>query len=111
MIPREAAYWRDLLKRIAVDLERAARAEADPARQRRLASRATRVGKRLNRGVRDDWTHDQGSMEVRPHEHPPQAPPLLDRSDHAGLRTASPTAYGFIYPARLCCVTRPTNSS
>ena len=54
-IRREAAYWRDLLKRIAADLENAARTEHDPTRQRWLASRAARVRERLNRGVPEDW--------------------------------------------------------
>jgi hypothetical protein len=31
---REGAYWRDLLKRIARNMEQAARMETDPKRQR-----------------------------------------------------------------------------
>jgi hypothetical protein len=53
---RESAYWRDLLKRIARDLDQAAKTEVDPQRQRWLASRAARVRERLNRGMPDDWT-------------------------------------------------------
>jgi hypothetical protein len=52
---RENAYWRDLLRRIARDLEQAARVETDPQRQRWFVSRAARVRERLNRGVPDDW--------------------------------------------------------
>lgn len=55
---RETAYYRDLLKRIAVDLEQAARTETDGRRQRWLASRAARVRERLKRGVPEDWTED-----------------------------------------------------
>jgi hypothetical protein len=53
---REIAYWRDLLKRIARDMEAAAREEADPSRQRWLISRASRVRERLLRGMPEDWT-------------------------------------------------------
>jgi hypothetical protein len=54
-IRREAAYWRTLLRKIAADLDNAARVERDPARQRWFESRAARVRQRLNRGVPDDW--------------------------------------------------------
>jgi hypothetical protein len=53
---REVAYWRDLLKRIARDMETAAREEADPGRQRSLETRASRVRERLLRGMPEDWT-------------------------------------------------------
>jgi hypothetical protein len=55
---REAAYWRELLKRVARDMERSARAETDPQRQRWFVSRARRVRECLVRGVPDDWTED-----------------------------------------------------
>jgi len=42
-VRREAAYWRDLLKRIALDMGHAAKTERDPDRQRWFASRAARV--------------------------------------------------------------------
>jgi hypothetical protein len=53
---RESAYRRDLLTRIARDLEQAARTEIDPQRQRWFASRASRVRARLLHGVPEDWT-------------------------------------------------------
>jgi len=55
---REAAYWRDLLERIARDLEQAAKSENDPNRQRWFASRASRVRERLNRGMPEEWRED-----------------------------------------------------
>ena len=55
---RESAYWRDLLRRIARDMEEAARAETDAKRHRWLVARATRVRERLNRGVPEYWRED-----------------------------------------------------
>lgn len=52
---REAAYWRELLTRIARDMEQSAKAEPDPERQRWFVSRARRVRERLVRGVPEGW--------------------------------------------------------
>lgn len=52
---RESAYWRDLLRRIARDMEATARSETDPKRRQWLESRARRVHERLNRGMPHDW--------------------------------------------------------
>lgn len=52
---RESAYWRDLLRRIARDMDSAARVESDPRRQQWFTSRAARVRERLARGVPEDW--------------------------------------------------------
>jgi hypothetical protein len=56
---RETAYWRALLKRVARDMDNAAKTEHDPQRQRWFVSRASRVRERLDRGVPEDWREDR----------------------------------------------------
>ena len=53
---REIAYWRQLLERVATDLESAAAREADPKRRDWLAARAMRIRQRLHEGVPDSFT-------------------------------------------------------
>lgn len=55
---REVSFYRDLLKRIAKDLESQAKAETDPKRQAWLAGRAKRIRERLLRGMPEDWKDD-----------------------------------------------------
>lgn len=57
---REVAFYRDVLKRIAVDLEQAAKDETDPQRRRWFDSRAARVREHLLRGMPEDWTEPGG---------------------------------------------------
>ena len=53
---REAAFYRELLKRIAKDLEQAAKGATDPQRRQWFEGRARRVRERLLRGMPEDWT-------------------------------------------------------
>lgn len=53
---REVAFYRELLKLIAKDLEHAGKVEANPERQRWFEGRARRVRERLVRGMPEDWT-------------------------------------------------------
>ncbi len=52
---REIAYWRDLLERIAADLESAAGGENDVARKSWLEARAMRIRQRLHEGVPESF--------------------------------------------------------
>jgi hypothetical protein len=52
---REVAFWRDLLSRIAVDLDRGADRESDPQRRKWLRARACQIRKRLDEGVPSSW--------------------------------------------------------
>ncbi len=53
---RELAFYRELLKLIARDLEQAAKGESDPRRRQWFEGRARRVRERLLRGMPEDWT-------------------------------------------------------
>lgn len=55
VLHREIFFWRDLLARVAADLEREASREGESSRGRWLASRATRIRKRLHEGVPDEF--------------------------------------------------------
>mgnify|MGYP001409373310 CR=1 FL=1 len=48
---RETLYWRQLLERVAGDLELLAAEETDARRASRLAARAMRIRQRLHEGV------------------------------------------------------------
>ena len=48
---REILYWRDLLSRVAADLELKAGTETDPARARWAGARAMRIRRRLYEGM------------------------------------------------------------
>jgi hypothetical protein len=52
---REVLYWRQLLERVAGELERIAGREPDPARGRLLSARAMRIRKRLHEGMPADF--------------------------------------------------------
>ena len=52
---REARYWRELLARVAEELESKAGTESDPTRKRWLSARAMRIRRRLHEGVPDDF--------------------------------------------------------
>lgn len=57
-VRREVAYYRDLLRRIAKDIEQAAKTETDTTRARWLTGRAKLIRERLLRGMPEDWTDD-----------------------------------------------------
>jgi hypothetical protein len=56
---REITYWRELLTRVAQDLETTAGTEPDPKRQRWLAARAMRIRQRLHEGVPEGFEISQ----------------------------------------------------
>lgn len=62
---RETIYWRQLLERVAGDLEILAGNEPDPARGSRLAARAMRIRRRLHEGMPTDF-------DLSPNRPPPR---------------------------------------
>ena len=56
---QQLVFYRHLLKRIAKDMEAAARAEDDPKRRKWFESRARRVRDHLVRGMPEDWTEPE----------------------------------------------------
>jgi hypothetical protein len=65
----EVVYWRDLLTRVAKDLERAAGSEADAKRKAWFTSRAMRIRQRLHDGMPEGWsaaTYDARMNASRP---------------------------------------------
>ena len=61
---REVFYWRQLLERVAGELERIASREPDPERRKVLSARAMRIRKRLHEGTPADF-------DLSPHSKPP----------------------------------------
>jgi hypothetical protein len=55
-LQRELAYWRELLAKVADDIDQAASHDIDPKRQRWFASRARRIRLRLQGGVPSGWS-------------------------------------------------------
>jgi hypothetical protein len=55
---REVIFWRQLLERVAADLEALAGHETAPERAKRLVARAMRIRRRLHEGVPDGFTTD-----------------------------------------------------
>jgi len=51
----EVLYWRQLLERVATDLESLAARESEARRRARLAARAMRIRRRLHEGMPDDF--------------------------------------------------------
>jgi hypothetical protein len=66
---REATYWRDLLTRIAEDLEHAAGVEREPRRRSWLSSRAMRIRQRLHEGVPSAFEETQVHAGMTPRDH------------------------------------------
>jgi hypothetical protein len=64
---REVLYWRELLSRIAAELELVAGTEADAERARWASARAMRIRKRLHDGMPADY-------DVSPNRPPPRFP-------------------------------------
>jgi hypothetical protein len=52
---RQIFYWRELLVRVAQELESKAGKESDPTWKRWLSARAMRIRRRLHEGVPDDF--------------------------------------------------------
>lgn len=63
---RETTYWRELLTRVAADLEHTAEAEPDAKRKGWLSSRAMRIRRRLHEGVPEDFIPDSGQQSMNP---------------------------------------------
>lgn len=53
---RETLYWRELLARVAEELESKAGGESDPTRKRWLSARAMRIWQRLHEGMPADFS-------------------------------------------------------
>ena len=62
---RETLYWRQLLERVAGDLEVLAGSETDATRKRRLVARAMRIRQRLHEGM-------PGDFDLSPNRPPPR---------------------------------------
>jgi len=62
---REVLYWRQLLERVAGDLEVLAASETDSHRAERLAARAQRIRQRLHEGMPPDF-------DLSPNRPPPR---------------------------------------
>jgi hypothetical protein len=62
---REVLYWRELLTRVAEELESKAATETDPTRKRWLAARAMRIRRRLHEGVPDEFDPPGPGQPVR----------------------------------------------
>jgi len=62
----EANYWRELLTKIAEDLEHAAAAEVDGKRKSWFSSRAMRIRQRLHEGVPGGFTPATGHQRMNP---------------------------------------------
>jgi hypothetical protein len=52
---REVLYWRQLVERVAGELERIVNRETDPARAKVLSARAMRIRQRLHEGMPADF--------------------------------------------------------
>ena len=63
---REMVYWRELLARVAEDLEHTAEAETDGKRKAWFSSRAMRIRQRLHDGVPEGFTPDSGQQRMNP---------------------------------------------
>jgi hypothetical protein len=68
---REVLYWRQLLERVATELERIATREPDPERRKVLSARAMRIRKRLHEGMPGDF--DPSPEPKPPYPRPPSA--------------------------------------
>jgi hypothetical protein len=68
-VRREATYWRDLLTRIAQDLEHAADAESERKRKAWFESRAMRIRQRLHDGVPDGYGPRTPGARMTPGDH------------------------------------------
>lgn len=66
---RDSAYWRELLTRIAEDLEHAADGEIDGKRRAWFASRAMRIRQRLHEGVPDAFGPETLQARMTPADH------------------------------------------
>ena len=66
---REVAFWRDLLTRIAEDLEHAAGVERKPRRRSWFSSRAMRIRQRLHEGVPTSFRGTRSNAAMTPREH------------------------------------------
>jgi len=62
---REVLYWRQLLERVAGDLEVLAGSDVDARRARQLAARAMRIRQRLHEGMPPDF-------DLSPNRPPPR---------------------------------------
>jgi hypothetical protein len=65
-LQREITYWRELLTRVAEDLEHAAESEADGKRKAWFSSRAMRIRQRLHEGLPENFTSDSGHQRMSP---------------------------------------------
>ena len=63
---RESAYWRELLTRIAEDLEHATDAEVDGKRKAWFSSRAVPIRQRLHEGLPEGFTPTTGHQRTNP---------------------------------------------
>ena len=77
-VRREACYWRQLLTRIAEDLEHAAGLERDPRRRSWFASRAMRVRQRLHEGVPATFEEPRSSAAMTPRSDLAEGPTAAD---------------------------------
>lgn len=66
---REVVYWRDLLTRIAEDLEHAAGLESEQRRRSWFVSRAMRIRQRLHEGVPATFRGARSNAAMTPREH------------------------------------------
>jgi len=63
---REIAFWRELLEKVARDLEHSACIEQDAERRAWLESRSMRIRRRLHEGMPDDYVADQHAQRMNP---------------------------------------------
>jgi len=66
---RESAYWRELLTRIAEDLEHATDAEVDGKRKAWFSSRAMRIRQRLHESVPEGFDPETLRSRMTPNDH------------------------------------------
>lgn len=62
----EIAFWRDILTKVAQDLERTACSEKDAARKDWLERRAMRIRQRLHEGMPDGYVADPLAQRMNP---------------------------------------------